>query len=233
MVRLTQLIRSSLGYKYITGLSGLGLGLFVIAHLLGNLTLFQKEGTAFNAYAEKLHALGPILIVMEIGIVAIVLLHLWSTIQVTLSKKSARPIGYAVTQSKGGPSKNTAGSRYMIVSGTILLIFLVLHVIQFKFGPGVEEGYVTQLQNEEVRDLHRLVVEVFSDARYVALYTAVMIFLGFHLRHGYWSMFQSLGMMNPRWSGPIYFGAKVLAILLSLGFIAIPIYLYMVFGGLV
>ncbi len=233
MVRLTQLIRSSLGYKYLTGLSGLGLGLFVIAHLLGNLTLFQKEGTAFNAYAEKLQALGPVLILMELGIVAVVVLHIWSTVQVTLSKRAARPIGYEVTQSKGGPSKNTAGSRYMIVSGTILLAFLVLHIIQFRFGPGVAEGYVTQLGGDEVRDLHRLVKEVFADPKWVAIYTAVMIFLGFHLRHGYWSMFQSLGLMNPRWSGPIYFGAKALAVLLSLGFIAIPIYLYMVFGGLI
>lgn len=231
MVPLKQLFQSTLGKKYLMGISGLALGAFIILHLVGNLTLLASDSVPFNTYAEKLHSLGPLLILMEWGLVAVFGLHIVSAVQVTLSKKSAKPIGYESAKTKGGPSVNTIGSRNMIISGAILLAFLILHIIQFRFGPGLTEGYTTQLDGEEVRDLYKLVVEVFSDLKYVVIYSASMIFLGFHLRHGYWSAFQSLGLMNPRISKPIYAAGLGLAILLAVGFIFIPVYIYVKVGG--
>jgi succinate dehydrogenase / fumarate reductase cytochrome b subunit len=82
-----------------------------------------------------------------------------------------------------------------------------------------------------VHDLYRIVAETFSKIQWVIFYSGSMIFLGFHLRHGYWSAFQSLGIMNPRWSKPIYAFGLILAILLAVGFFFIPIYIYTTQGG--
>ena len=114
----------------------------------------------------------------------------------------------------------------MIITGSVIGAFLVFHIWQFKFGPGVESGYVAQVHGKEVRDLHRLVVETFKQPLFVAIYCFVMALLGMHLRHGFWSAFQSLGVNNPRISKPIYGMAWVIAVLVSAGFFFIPVWIY-------
>ena len=224
-------------------LSGLGLVLFTFTHLLGNLFLFDSTGRSFNKYAESLHNLGLLLIVAEVGLVATFLIHIFAAINLTFLKRKARPVGYEVVQSKEGPSMGNISSRNMIITGLVLLVFLVVHLIQFKFGPGVEEGYVTTVwqkgqadsmghtpavHGQEARDLYRLVVEKFQNPWIAFGYVAVMIFLGFHLRHGFWSAFQSLGLMNPKLKYPVYGLGIFIALLLAIGFLSIPVWIYFV-----
>jgi len=226
MLTLKKAIQSSVGQKFIMALSGLALVGFIIVHLLGNLTLFAPDSTPFNAYVQKLYSMGPLLLVAEGGLVFLFVLHMVTAIRITIKNKAARPEKYAVQQSKKGPSKSNLASRNMIISGLILLVFLVIHIADFRLGPGVNEGYVTTINGQQTRDLHRLVVEEFKEPGEVVFYVAVMLFLGMHLRHGFWSAFQSLGALNPRLEKPIYAAGLGLALLLAAGFLLIPLWLY-------
>jgi succinate dehydrogenase / fumarate reductase cytochrome b subunit len=216
---------SSVGKKLITAISGLVLFLFIIVHLGGNLTMFVSADL-FNSYAHHLEALGPLLYVAEIGLIIFFLFHVVSAVSVQIDKWRARPDGYEAVASKGGPSKKTLASRTMIVTGVVLFVFVILHVRMFKFGPGPEAGYVTEVHGQQMRDLYRLVVEEFKRPGVVIAYVAVMLFLGFHLRHGFWSALQSLGAMSPRWSPAIYTLGLIFAILLAGGFLALPVWMY-------
>lgn len=217
---------SSIGKKLLTGLTGVGLIGFVIAHVAGNLTLLVG-GPAFNAYAQKLHDLGPLLIVAELGLVGLFLLHAVSAVAVWWDGRQARSDRNTVVASKGPPSKQTFASRTMIITGSILLVFVVLHVVHFRFGPGMAEGYVTTVKGEQARDLYRLVVETFKQPVPVIAYMAVMLLLGFHLRHGVWSAFQSLGALTPGLRGFAFGAALVVAVVVALGFLVIPPYIYL------
>ncbi len=217
---------TSVGKKFVMALTGLALTFFVITHLAGNLQLFLPHGEAFNRYAEGLASLGPILYVAEVGLLAFIIFHAVSGILLKLDHASARgPVGYSRFKSKGKPSRHSTSTRSMIITGVVLLIFIILHIAQFKFGPGVAEGYVATVDGKEVRDLHRLVVETFRQPIWAVGYMGVMVLLGLHLRHGFWSAFQSLGMMNPRLSGVISLVGVVLALLLAVGFLGIPLWI--------
>ena len=94
---------------------------------------------------------------------------------------------------------------------------------------GLAEGYATSIEGEPMRDLHRLVIEIFQNEIYVAAYVLVMLFAGFHLRHGFWSAFQSLGANHPWMSPIIYAAAAIFAVTIATGFLAIPIWIYFVY----
>ncbi len=216
---------SSIGKKLFNGLTGIFLMLFIIAHLAGNLTLLVGAD-AFNGYAEWLHRLGAIVPVMEVGLLALVLAHVVSAVAVYSDRRAARTIRYAVVASKGGASKQTVFSRSMILTGAVLLVFLVLHIWQFRFGPSIAEGYSTVLHGEPVRDLYRLVVETFQNPLWLVFYLAVTVLLGFHLRHGFWSAFQSLGVLTPRTRALAYSAGGVFAIVMVIGFLTLPLWLF-------
>ena len=231
MVSLKRLFSSTLGRKYLMGATGLALGLFVITHLLGNLTLYAANGDPINTYAARLEGLGYFIVAAELGLLLAAIVHVITAVQVTMTSKGARLEAYEHAKSKGGPTKNSVASRNMIWTGAVLFAFLVIHVIQFKYGPSIEAGYTTTVNGVMVRDLYRLVSETFSHISWVIYYCATMLFLGLHLRHGYWSAFQSLGILNPRWSKPIYTLGFILALFLTVGFFFIPIYIYVTQGG--
>lgn len=226
MNALIKSFSSTVGKKIILGLSGLGLVVFLIGHLAGNLLLYLPEGTAFNRYADNMMSLGPLLIVIEGGLAFVILLHAILAIRVTLKNKGARASRYEVSQTKGGPSKGSFGSRNMILTGAVLLAFTILHVLQFRLGPGIEAGYTALVDGKEVRDLHSLVVETFQNPLWVLLYLGVLIFMALHVRHGFWSAFQSLGVAYPKYTGLIYSCAYFLAAVLAIGFIGIPLWLF-------
>ena len=232
MVPLKRLFTSTLGRKYLMAASGFALVLFIIVHLLGNLTLFTGSGDAINTYAAKLDALGVGKLLLEIGLGLTILLHVITAIQVTYSSKAARPVAYESPKSKGGPTKNTITTRNMIITGMVLLVFIIVHLKQFRFGPNMADGYTTNIHGENVLDIYRVIVETFMDIKNVIFYVATMFFLGFHFRHGFWSAFQSLGMLNPRWSKPIHCLGFVIAVLLTVGFLIMPIYIYVTQGGM-
>ena len=216
---------SSVSKKLITGITGLGLVLFVIAHLTGNLTLLLGP-EAFNAYAHFLHSLfhGWFVYIADLGLIVFFAAHAVAGLHVWYKRRKARPQRYAVRGSAGGPSRRTLASSTMALSGLFLLVFLIFHVQHFKFGP----QYTTMLHGEEVRDLYRLVAEEFQKPVIVISYVGFMVLLGMHLRHGVWSMLQSLGALNRRYLPLAYSSAAVIAALLAIGFIVLPIALYFV-----
>jgi len=217
---------TTVGKKVLTGITGIAWILFTIAHLLGNFSLFLNDGgLAFNAYTKFLESQGILLYIAEAGLVLTLLLHAAIGINIWLGKRRARPIGYTKYKSAGEPSAQNFSSRTMLITGSVLLLFLVVHIWTFKFGPGIAEGYVTTLDGEPTRDLYRLVVETFKNPLYVLGYTLVMILLGFHLRHGFWSAFQSLGAIRPTALKTMQFAALIIGILLAVGFLSIPVYI--------
>jgi succinate dehydrogenase / fumarate reductase cytochrome b subunit len=226
MIPLRQALRSTVGKKLVMAITGLALTLFVITHLAGNLQLFLKDGTKFNQYAHMLQSLGWLLYVAEAGLLFFVLAHAVNGILIKGKNWSARgEVKYSRYRTKGSPSLQNLSTHSMIVSGLTILVFLVIHISHFKFGKNIAEGYVTTINGVEVRDLHRLVVETFKQPVWALGYMGVMVLLGLHLRHGFWSAFQSLGAMSPRLSSLIYALGVVLAILLALGFLGIPLWI--------
>jgi len=218
--------RSSIAKKIFNGVTGAMLIGFIIIHLAGNLFLLTGNPYDFNSYAYKLHSFGPLLYVAEIALLLVFLGHIVSALGVWNDKRKARPSRYAVKGNAGGPSRKTFSSTTMIISGLLLLAFLIVHIITFRFGPGIEQGYVATLDGEEVRDLYRLTIEFFQVPLNVGIYVAVMIFLGFHLRHGFWSIFQSLGGYHPRYTNLIHSFGILFALVMAVGFIAIPVWIY-------
>lgn len=218
--------RSSVAKKIINGVMGLALILFILFHLSANLLLLANDPDLFNRWVHFLEGFGPLTRLAEVGLLVFFVLHIYSAVMVTIDNLRARPVGYRTRGSAGNPSRKTASSQTMVISGLLLLAFLVWHVWVFRFGPGLESGYVALIDGEAIRDLHRLVVEYFADLWNVTLYVAVMVFLGFHLRHGFWSMFQTLGAFHPRYT-PFFFGVgAVVGLVLAVGFIVIPIWVY-------
>ncbi len=227
--RLTSVLsvfRSQIGKKIITGITGLGLVIFVIAHMLGNLSYLSGNADAYNAYAEKLASFGPLLYLAEVGLLLLIVVHAVIGVNIYVRKRRARPQGYAKYRSAGKPSRMTLSSRTMIITGLVLLLFLVFHLNSFKFGPGMAEGYVANVDGAEVRDLKRLMTEKFQHPLYAFGYTGAMLLLGFHLRHGVWSAFQSLGWMNAKATSFVYAVGVGLAALLVIGFSIVPLYIY-------
>jgi succinate dehydrogenase / fumarate reductase cytochrome b subunit len=222
---------SSVGKKIVTAITGLGLYLYLVLHLAGNMTLFARNPDIFNSYAHFLTGLGWLIVIIEIGLLLFFLLHIIGGVIVYIGKLRARPENYVKYESAGPPSKKTVSSTTMIWTGLVLAVFTTLHVITFKYGPGIDEGYVTVIDGERVRDLYRLVIEVFSNKWNVIWYAAATVFLGFHLRHAFWSAFQSLGANNKVLT-PIFYGAGVvMAILLALGFLVLPVFIYFTRGA--
>jgi len=213
MGTLLKAFNSTVGRKLIMGLTGLALALFVIVHLIENLLLYVGP-EAYNGYVERLHSFGIFLTFAEIGLAAMVIVHAVMAIGISKSNRDARGSErYAMVRSKGDPSRSNVASRNMIITGLVILSFLVYHLIQFRFGP------VTA-------DLYSAVTTAFHDPICVGIYVAVMVFLGLHFRHGFWSAFQSLGAMTPQLSKPMYCLGLLIGAVLALGFISIPVWFY-------
>lgn len=221
-------LQTTVGRKILTGVTGILLTLFLVAHLAGNLSLLAGDGgEAFNIYAKILHDLGPLLWFAEIILIILFVTHAYIGISIYLRKKKARPEDYKYYKSQGGPSKQNLASRTMIYTGSILLIFLVLHILHFKYQVFSPETYVTAYNGTEMVDLARHVEVAFLNEWIVLAYTFVMVLVGFHLKHGVWSAFISLGAGNPKKTALLYTFGTIVAIALAVGFLFIPIYIYL------
>jgi succinate dehydrogenase / fumarate reductase, cytochrome b subunit len=216
---------SSVGKKMITGLTGLLLVGFVTVHLLGNLTLFIPDrGHAFNAYARFLeHAVhGWLIYAFEVGLLLVLGFHIVTAVTVAWSdKRKARPTGYALVRNAGGKSHKGLPSTSMIVTGLVLAVFIVLHVKMFKFADHPSVVY----DGVEMKDLYAVVVAAFKQPAIAGAYVVVMGLLGFHLRHGVWSAFQSLGWNNDRAMGLLQNVARVVSVLYAVGFLLLPLFI--------
>ncbi|MCS6772155.1 MAG: succinate dehydrogenase cytochrome b subunit [Kiritimatiellae bacterium] len=216
---------SSVGRKVVAAISGIALMLFIVVHLAGNLTLLvPDQGATFNAYAHKLNSLGPLLWVARAGLLIFFLGHVITAIGVRLDERRLRPIGYELRASKGGPSKQTWSSRSMLITGLILLVFVPFHIWMFSLNQGAPHARVVQ-DGVEMKDVYLAVVKGFKDPVKAWGYVVVMVLLGFHLRHGFWSSLQSLGALSARWTPAIYAAGLVFALLMAIGFLILPLYI--------
>jgi succinate dehydrogenase / fumarate reductase, cytochrome b subunit len=213
--------RSPIGRKLITGLTGLGLSLFVLLHMAGNLVLLTGA-EAYNQYSRHLEDWGLLLYAVEAGLLLAVLSHAALGVQIALNRRQARPEAYREYASAGSPSLQSFSSRTMIVTGSGLAVFLVWHLASFKFGP----YYQTYLGDVASRDIARLVLEKFRQPLYAFGYPAVLLLLGFHLRHGLWSALQSLGALNYSLRPVAYGLSTVLAVAIAAGFMVLPLTIY-------
>lgn len=199
-------------------LTGLGFCLFVLIHMAGNLLIFVSP-EAYNKYGYQIVS-NPFIYVAEAGLVLFFLIHIVKGIRLTLLSKSARPQRYAVQTS--GDKAASFASKTMIHQGVVIGVFAVYHLITFKFGP----HYTTTIDGAEMRDLFKLMVEVFEQPLYVAGYIFALVILGFHLSHGFSSALQTLGINHPHWTPCFKKAGWAYAALVSVGFISQPIYIF-------
>ena len=230
MIPLKEGYKSSIAKKFVMAITGLAMVVFVITHLTGNLILLAGA-EPFNRYAKGLHDLGPLLWLMELGLLAFFAWHIVTGVRLALRAYRARGTKRyeGGERTKGGPSYKSIASNNMVITGSVLGLFIVLHVLQMKYGllsPTPVREAVVDLDGSQATNLYVRVVETFQSPFWVAIYVVVMGFLALHLRHGFWSAFQSLGALNPRLEKPMTMLGLVVAALLTLGFIALPIVLY-------
>ncbi len=207
---LASTLLSSIGKKLMMAITGLCFCGFLAGHLAGNLSIYLGKD-AFNSYAAHLHSLGPIITLVELGLLFLALIHiLIGTILFYQNFFKARPVRYSVNKSAGG---RTIGSATMPYTGLILLVFIVLHLINFHF---VDKTDTT---------IYQIVHSAFANFTYVVIYVFAMIVAAVHISHGLWSSFQTLGANHVKYMPFIRGLSYVFSIIIVLGFGFLPLYL--------
>ncbi|MFZ4482553.1 MAG: succinate dehydrogenase cytochrome b subunit [Chthoniobacterales bacterium] len=209
--------RSSIGKKWIVGISGVLLILFVLAHLAGNLTIYiGPYGEGINLYAQALHASQIFLWSARGGLVVVFLVHVFTTLSLVLENRRARPQGYAVK----AHVQSTIFARSMALSGLVVLSFIIFHVLQFAAGLSSHSG----LYDLEGRhDVAAMIILSFHNPLVSGFYLLSLVLLGMHLSHGLASVFQTFGLNGRKSAGLIKCGAIVVAWGLMAGFASIPL----------
>lgn len=211
-------LRSSIGRKQLMGISGLGLSLFVLAHMSGNLLLFVGP-EAYNSYSHFL-VTNHFIYVAEAGLLALFIAHTAIGIKLSIENRRARSSRYALEPS-GTKAANPA-SKTMLYHGLVILVFTIYHLVTFKFG----KVYHATYGGVQMRDLYRLVTEVFQNPAYVTWYSVALVLLGVHLSHGFASSFQSLGFYHPRHTRCLKVFGYAYAAVIALGFMAPPLVIF-------
>ncbi|MBY0433806.1 MAG: succinate dehydrogenase cytochrome b subunit [Cyclobacteriaceae bacterium] len=215
---------STLGRKLVMALTGLFLITFLIVHLIGNLQLLKDDGGhAFNVYAEFMSTNPLIQTVSKVNF-ALILIHvIWSVILTKKNRDARGPQGYAVTTSKS----SIWSSRNMGILGTIILVFLVVHLKDFWAVMHYGDMQKVNYDGKEVRDIYTVVAYSFSQLWYVALYCICMAAVGFHLWHGFISAFQTLGLNHLKYNPVINFVGKSFSVIVPALFALIPIWMFL------
>jgi succinate dehydrogenase / fumarate reductase, cytochrome b subunit len=219
MTPLTRILSSSVGTKLLIGATGLALFLYMLLHLAGNAIIFFGP-EMFNEYSYRLIS-NPLIIPVEIGLLLVFLLHIYKTVTMWMRNKAARPIGYRKKEMAGHTSRKSLASSTMIASGLIIMVFVTIHVKQFRFG-----SFYLAAGSDSIRDLYRTEVEVFQQPLWVVFYVIATLLVGLHLRHGFASAFQSLGVDHPRYTRRLVALGIAFAILIGGGLAVIPIWVY-------
>jgi succinate dehydrogenase / fumarate reductase cytochrome b subunit len=213
-----RLFSDSIGRKVVMAVTGLLMVLFVVGHLLGNLTIFAGPD-GLNAYAAKLHELAPLVWGTRLVMAASVVLHLYLAIQITLENSAAKPDKYAVSNSL----RATFASKTMIWTGVILGAFVVYHLLQFTFR--VTPDVVVGFDSLDRFDVFTMVVTSLERFAIAALYVVAMVSLFLHLSHGIQSAFQTLGLSNAMLLPRYGVAGKVVSGIFLVGFGAIPVFI--------
>ena len=223
MSRLIQLYRTTLGKKAVVAVTGIILFGFVALHMLGNLKTFVGAdpggAPAIDTYAHFLRTMGEPLLphgfalwTMRIILVIALVLHVWTSIHLAHHNRSARLDRYV----RENQTESTLAARTMVGSGVLLLVFVVIHVLQFTTGT-ID---ITPIVPETV---YANLYHAFREWLIVLLYIAAMALLAVHLYHGAWSLFQTLGLDNPDRNRALRVFASVSAVVLFLGFCSVPV----------
>lgn len=220
MPRLSRAFSSSVGTKLLIALTGLALFAYLVVHLAGNALVFAGPDI-FNEYSHALIS-NPLIILIEIGLLLVFLLHIYKTVRMWLDNRVARPVGYLRKEYAGHTSRKSFASSTMIASGLIALLFVIVHVKQFRFGT-----WYPAAGDSTVRDLYRTEIEVFSEPAWVAFYVISTLVVGLHLRHGISSAFQSIGFDHPVYTRRVTVLGIVLAVVIAGGLALIPVLLYL------
>ncbi|MCZ0933198.1 MAG: succinate dehydrogenase [Oligoflexia bacterium] len=221
MKLLIYFLQKTVGQKIIIGLTGLGLSLFILIHMLGNLFILSGP-SAYNEYAHKLHEF-PALILLEVGLLIFFAGHIALSLLLQIKNKKARGETSYHLQAKGD-KKIKLAHQFLWFQGGVLFVFLVFHLWSFKFGP----HYETQLNGESVRDIYKLVFESFKNPFYTIGYSLVLLILSVHLFRGLPASFKSLGLSHSFYLSLIEKFSIFFAILITLGFLA-PIWYIFVY----
>jgi succinate dehydrogenase / fumarate reductase cytochrome b subunit len=217
----TTFLSSSLGKKLIMALTGLFLITFLIVHLIGNLQLLHDDGgRAFNIYARFMTTNPLIKTVSYLLYTSIVVHAVWALL-LTLQNRKARGSSYATINKSSAWS-----SRNMGVLGTVILVFIVIHMRQFWAEMHWGSVPMANYDGEEVKNLYEIVAFAFESPVYVGLYIISMVALAFHLWHGFASGFQTLGLNHAKYNGVIEFVGKVIAVVIPAAFAWIPIKMF-------
>ena len=204
--------QSTNGKKAVMAVTGCILFLFLIGHLLGNLQIYESPAR-LNAYGQFLHNLGELLWIARGILLISVVLHIWAAVQLFARNRAARPIGYAKKKSVN----SSYADRTMYWSGPIVLAFVIFHLLEFT------AGVIHPASRYIPGDIYHNVVAGFSVWWVSVWYIFSLLLLGFHLRHGLWSMFQTLGMNHPRHTPVLKQLALWITVLIIGGYISIPV----------
>ena len=218
---LREVWRSSVGKKVIVAITGAILAAYVLLHVLGNLKAFQgvgADGAEIDAYASFLRTVGApvipeegLLWAVRVVLIVALVLHVAGVVQLAGRNRAARPAGYPAKR-----IQRSFSSRTMLAGGVILLAFVVFHILQFTTGTINSDDYI------EGAVYHNL-YEAFQNPLFVAIYVAVPIVLGLHLRHAIWSSTQTAGWDKPNRNPTIRRTSNLLAVAIAVGFAAVPI----------
>jgi len=209
MSSLVDTFSTSIGKKLLMAVTGLGFCIFILIHLLGNLTLYVGRQT-FESYVEHLHALGPLITVAELGLLVFLIIHVSTGAMLFFQNLKARPERYIVNERAGG---RTIGSATAPYTGFLILLFIIMHLLNFHFvdHPG--------------GSVFNTVTAKFSNAYYAGIYIVAMLVVAIHVRHGFWSLFQTLGANHPKYMPIIQGAGIVFALAVGFGFGLIPPYI--------
>ena len=209
--------KSSIGKKWIVALTGLAMFLFVIGHVTGNLQFFIGP-EAINHYGELLRTWPELLWVIRLGLLACLGLHVIFTMLVVIENRKARPQKYACQASV----QSKLSTKLMALSGVLLLVFIVFHLAHFTTH-SVDTAFHGFKDEKGRHDVYRMLVVAFSNPLMAGAYALAMIFLCSHLSHGAWSWMQTLGLRTKKVSEDVNRGARILAVVLALGYVSIPL----------
>jgi succinate dehydrogenase / fumarate reductase cytochrome b subunit len=222
MNRLVRFCQSSIGKKWIVALTGLVLVAYVLGHLAGNLQIFLPNKGRINAYGAFLHSLGAMLWAIRAFLFACFVIHIVTTIQLAIENRRARPDRYEGARYK----KADWASRSMVMSGLIVLCFVIFHILHFT-AQTIRPEFATYKEmlpdGTERHDVFKMVVMGFHSTPASCFYILGMILLCMHLSHGFGSLVQTLGLNTTRLEPWLVNGGRILAIIICLGYISIPI----------
>lgn len=217
LMKFPRIQMASLSHKYIVAIAGAFLMMFLVVHLSTNLLMLTGDRADFDRAVQFLLT-NPFIKVMEYVLFAGFLVHILMGVVVWFKNKKARPVGYMVAQTSG----TAPFSKFMIHSGVIIFIFLLIHFYHFFF---VKIGLVPLPPNAmNTHDFYSMSVYLFQQPVVSIIYIISFVFLAFHLFHGFQSAFQTFGITHPRYFGIIKLAGAIYALAISIGFSIIPIY---------